>query len=69
MVVIVAGLFIIGMAIIMFTIFTLERKRLDSVKQTIRDSGKKNLEDILEWYPEEMHDEVTRMWEEVNAGK
>lgn len=70
MVYIVVGVMLLLAAIaLIYIISQVEKKRLTSIKQTIRDSNKSSLEEVLEWYPEEMHQEVTNMWEEVRAGK
>lgn len=56
---------IIGLVLIGVYIASIERERLRSVRQTIIDSGKLELEDVLKMYPEEMHEEVTEQYRNI----
>lgn len=57
------------MVILIFSVITFaiikqvydrEQKRLESMKSTI--AGAHSLEQALQWYPPEMHDEVRTLW-------
>lgn len=63
---VVAGLvLIVGLILIGLYIWGIERARLESIRQTIIDSGKIDLTGVLSMYPEEMYDEVTRVYREL----
>lgn len=56
---------VIGVLVIGYLIVSLERRRLESIRQTIIDSGKTDLTGVLSMYPEEMYDEVTEVYRKL----
>lgn len=55
---------VIGIALIGQYVARQEKARLDSMRNTIRNLDKAHLDQILSNYPEEMHEEVKRIWYE-----
>lgn len=60
---------IIGVALIGLFVYSIEKARKESIRQTIRDSGKTDLTGVLSMYPEEMYDEVTEEYRKLYGTK
>lgn len=60
---------IIGIALMVAFVASLERARKESIRQTIIDSGKTDLTGVLSMYPEEMYDEVTEVYRKIYGSR